>query len=49
MSSSLKSDKRKPYKAKGQSNPRDMTDTEFYKDIEGGDPHPSDVLKSIRS
>lgn len=36
------------YKEKSSSD-KEMTDTEFYKDKQGGDPHKSIVLKSITS
>lgn len=45
MSSSSKY--KKPYKKR--KGDREMTDTEFYRDMEGGDAHTSDVLKSLRS
>lgn len=47
MSSLSKSNNRKLYKPQRTSSQRDMTDTEFYKDVEGGDPHKSPVLKKI--
>lgn len=35
----------KEYKKRSKKN--DTTDTEFYRDVDGGDKHTSDVLKSI--
>ncbi len=47
MSSSYNSKKKKYKKRRRNKDSSEITDTEFYRDVEGGDPHTGDVLTSI--